>query len=115
MAEGWVKHFMAEQQRDDIRVFSAGSSPLGHIPTETIQCMAEVDVDISDQSSKAIADLPQKHFDVVISLCGDRCPFVPGEQHIDWPIDDPYGLDADAYRAAREDIKQRVLQLLQEV
>jgi len=115
IAEAWLKHFSETEGRSDIEVFSAGSHPLGYVPEITIQTMAEVDIDLSDHSSKTIASLPRQEFDYVISLCGDRCPYVPAEQHIDWPTADPFGGSPTAFQEIREQLKQRVLKLLQEI
>ena len=112
MAEGWLKHFTAEQGREDIEVFSAGSSPMGSIPDETKAVMLEEGIDISEQWSKSVDDLARRDFDYVISLCGDRCPAVPTLKHIDWTIEDPIGQAIEVYRAVREELRERVKTLL---
>jgi arsenate reductase len=40
--------------------------------------------------------------------CGDECPYVPGLQRDDWPLDDPAGQPLERVRAIRDDIRQRV-------
>ena len=112
MAEGWLKFLAA---KTDIAVHSAGSSPLGHIPEETVAVMAEVGIDISEQWSKSIAELPRQDFDYVISLCGDRCPYVPAEQHVDWTIPDPIGQPIEAYREARDLLRKHIEAFLEKI
>lgn len=68
MAEGWLRHMATLAGRDELEVFSAGSSPLGSVPDETVLAMQEVGIDISSQWSKAIDELPTDEFDYVISL-----------------------------------------------
>ncbi len=115
MAEGWLRHLAQEVGRNDIQVFSAGSSPLGSIPEETTAVMLEAEIDISKQWSKPVDELPQEEFDYVISLCGDRCPYVPAEEHIDWKIDDPIGEPIESYRRTRDVLKERIINLLNEI
>lgn len=113
MAEAWLRHLAEVQGRKDIDVFSAGSNPLGSIPAETIEVMNEVGIDLAEHWSKSIEDLPQKKFDYVISLCGDRCPNVPATEHIDMPIPDPIGKPIEEFRKARDMLHERVKELLE--
>ena len=40
--------------------------------------------------------------------CGDECPFVPGLERDDWPLEDPKGKPLAQVRAIRDQIRQRV-------
>ncbi len=52
--------------------------------------------------------------DVVVTMgCGDECPFFPGKRYEDWELDDPAGRDVDAVRPIRDEIRERVVQLMQ--
>ena len=54
--------------------------------------------------------------DVVITMgCGDTCPIFPGKRYEDWELEDPAGKGVDSVRPIRDDIKQRVLTLLDEL
>jgi protein-tyrosine-phosphatase len=44
--------------------------------------------------------------------CGDACPIYPGKRYKDWDLPDPADLDLAAVRSIRDDIAQRVRQLL---
>lgn len=46
--------------------------------------------------------------------CGEACPYVPGLRRLDWPLPDPKGQSEEATKAIRDDIKQKVLQLIQD-
>jgi len=49
---------------------------------------------------------------MVITLgCGDVCPFVPAEEHVEWKIDDPKGQDISFFRITRDQIKDHVKKL----
>jgi arsenate reductase len=47
--------------------------------------------------------------------CGDACPVFPGKRYVDWEIDDPSGKPVDQVRPIRDDIEQRVRDLMAEL
>ena len=75
--------------------------------------MAELGLDISREFPKPLTDGKVQAADVVITMgCGDACPIYPGKRYLDWDLPDPAGLDLTAVRTIRDDISQRVQQLL---
>jgi protein-tyrosine-phosphatase len=51
--------------------------------------------------------------DVVITMgCGDACPFYPGKRYLDWELEDPAGKPLEVTRRIRDEIDERVRQLL---
>jgi arsenate reductase (thioredoxin) len=44
--------------------------------------------------------------------CGESCPFVPGLKTVDWALPDPKGQSVEAVRAIRDDIHERVKELI---
>ena len=100
---------------------SAGTHATAVRP-EAIAVMAEAGIDIGAQTSKSLEAFAGQTFDWVITVC-DRarreCPVVPGVQHTaHWGIDDPAEVSGDeearlaAFRAARDEIRNRVRLLL---
>jgi len=78
MAEGWARHLKG----DVIEAYSAGIEKHGMNPL-AVKVMAEAGVDIKDQKSKLIEELPSQEFDCVITLCGhadETCPVLPGRK-----------------------------------
>jgi len=52
--------------------------------------------------------------DVVVTMgCGDTCPLFPGKRYEDWELDDPAGQGLDAVRPIRDEIRARVVTLLE--
>lgn len=102
--------------KGSLHIYSAGSRPSGTVNPTAINVMQEVGIDISSNDSKGFDDLPVKKFNRVITLgCGDQCPFVPADTHIDWKIPDPKGHDLAFFRSVRDLIKQHVEQLVREI
>ena len=109
MAAGWLHHLAG----DRVHVYSGGSEPASEINAAAIAAMAEVGIDISAEFPKPWTDEIVRAADVVITMgCGDACPVFPGHRYLDWPVDDPAGLDLPAVRPIRDDIRQRVEQLI---
>jgi arsenate reductase (thioredoxin) len=47
--------------------------------------------------------------------CGDQCPYFPGKRYIDWELPDPKGQPIEQVRAIRDEIRERVAQLVDEL
>jgi arsenate reductase len=45
--------------------------------------------------------------------CGESCPVVPGLQREDWPLADPKGQPIERVREIRDQIRERVRQLVE--
>jgi len=112
MAEGFAKTL----GKDVVNAYSAGSKAIGKVNPDAIVVMKETGIDISLNKSKGFSDLPVKKFDYVITMgCGDVCPFVPADKHIDWKIEDPKGKPLEFFRKTRDQIKDNVLDLIRKL
>jgi arsenate reductase len=97
-------------------VRSAGSDPADQINPHVVQAMAEVGVDISREFPKPMTDEVVRAADVVITMgCGDACPIYPGKRYEDWEVGDPADQDLETVRAIRDEIAERVRELLGEI
>ena len=97
---------------DGVEAMSAGSRPSGVINPKAIRFMSEVGYDLASHASKSLDDI-HGEFDAVVTMgCGDNCPWVPAKRREDWALPDPKHLEGDAYRAVRDDIRERVRALL---
>ncbi len=112
MAAGYLMHLGAGR----INVLSAGSQPTDRINPVAVEAMKEEGIDITAEEPKLLTTDAVKESDVVITMgCGDACPIFPGKRYEDWQLDDPAGQGIDAVRAIRDDIKQRVTALIDEL
>ena len=99
-----------------VEVRSAGSAPAESINPAVREALLEEGIDISAETPKILTTEAVKDSDVVITMgCGDTCPIFPGKRYEDWELDDPAGKGVDSVRPIRDDIKQRVLTLLDEL
>jgi arsenate reductase len=112
MAAGFMKEFGAGK----VEVLSAGSAPKGSINPVAVQAMAEVGIDIANNTPKILTDDAVIASDVVITMgCGDTCKFYPGKRYEDWQLDDPAGQGIESVRIIRDEIEIRVKKLLAEI
>jgi protein-tyrosine-phosphatase len=112
MAAGLVK--LRSQGRVHVR--SAGSAPAEEINPAAVQAMAELGVDLSEEFPKPLTNDAVSAADVVITMgCGDACPIYPGKRYEDWELEDPDGKDLETVLRIRDEIDQRVQQLIGEL
>ena len=99
-----------------IEVRSAGSAPGERVNPAAVEAMAEVGIDISDQTPKLLTHEAVEASDVVITMgCGDACPIFPGISYRNWELEDPAGKGVEAVRPIRDEIKTRVEALIVEL
>jgi len=112
MAAGFMTHL----GQGRVEVLSAGSAPKDSINPVAVAAMAEVGIDISQNSPKVLTPEAVQQSDAVVTMgCGDACPFYPGKRYEDWVLDDPAGQGIESVRVIRDDIKVRVETLLAEL
>jgi glutathione/glutaredoxin type arsenate reductase len=111
MAEGFARQLGAGQ----VVVASAGLEE-SYVDPLAVQVMQEVGIDISQQTSKPLAQFNPADFDGVISLCGCGVNLPPEwldrEVFADWQLEDPEGQGIATFRMVRDQIKERVIELL---
>lgn len=114
MAEGFTKVL----GKDRVKVTSSGLASSEVDPT-TVQVMSEIGIDISHQTSKALSDFNPNDYDAVISLCGCGVnlpqEWVLREVFEDWQLDDPEGESIETFRRVRDQIKEKVSQLIEQL
>ena len=109
MAAGWLRHLAGEA----VEVFSGGSEPGEAVNPSAVALMAEAGIDISQAVPKAWTPDEVKAADVVVTMgCGDVCPVFPGTSYEDWEITDPAGRPVDEVRPIRDEIRDRVIDLM---
>ncbi len=95
---------------------SAGTTPGDRVHPEVIEVMRELGMDLSDRQPRLLTRELAQQADIVVTMgCGDECPFIPGKRYIDWDLPDPAGRPVDEVRATRDEISQRVNQLVTEL
>jgi arsenate reductase len=95
------------------RALSAGTTPAQHVHPEVITVMSELGIDLSDHTPQLLTRELAEQADLVITMgCGDECPYIPGKRYVDWDLPDPAGRPIDEVRGIRDEINQRIHELL---
>jgi len=112
MAAALLAHHAAGR----VHVRSAGSAPVDTISPVVVHAMAEIGLDLGHEFPKPLTDDVVAAADCVVSMgCGDACPVYPGKRYLDWALVDPHGQDLPTVRGIRDDLDQRVRDLLAEL
>ena len=121
MAEGLINARLGEH----LQSFSAGTKPSGYVHPKAVTVMQELDIDLSQNTSKNLDGFKGQYFDYVITVCGsakEDCPLWLDEagQKVHIGFDDP----ADAtgtedeilrvFRRVRDEIEDQVLGFLKQ-
>jgi len=128
MAEGLTRFLLEVEDKDDVKVMSAGTSAVvGFGPTiETIEVMQDMGVDVSAHLGQAVTDTLIEHSDAIFcmekihqELLVDMAPEAKEKIHLfkvfgnesaadDPNIPDPIGQPKEVYKACAQAIKEGV-------
>ncbi|GAA3491402.1 arsenate reductase ArsC [Streptomyces cremeus] len=112
MAAAWLTHLAGGR----VEVRSAGSDPGDQVNPAAVAAMAEVGIDISQETPKILTVDAVRESDVCITMgCGDTCPVFPGKRYLDWELEDPAGQGIEAVRPIRDEIRTRVEGLIADI
>ena len=97
-----------------VQAFSAGSRPGGKINPKAVMAMKELGYDLATHSSKSLDEVKEDApFDAVVTMgCGDACPWMPAQQHIDWQIPDPRDMEPIEFNEVRDMVGRLVIELI---
>ena len=111
IAEGFAKAL----GEGKIEVTSSGLEASRVHPT-AVEVMAEIGIDISNQTSDPLSNFKAEDYDAVISMCGCGvnlpAEWVTPEVFEDWDLEDPDGKPIETFHRVRDEIKERVTNLI---
>mgnify|MGYP006165352911 FL=1 len=109
MAQAFATIYGSEK----VKAYSSGSKPSGKINPKAIAAMGELGYDLTSHDSKSLDEIPQIEYEYAITMgCGDECPFVNAKNREDWQLPDPRHMEGEEFNKVRDEIKERVLELL---
>lgn len=95
---------------------SAGSRPAERVHPEVVEVMRELGFDVAEREPQGLEPSHLEWADHVVTMgCGDECPVVPGKRYQDWELPDPAGRPLDEVRNVRDEIGERVANLVAEL
>lgn len=111
MAEGFFKKYAPREYE----AISAGTMPVSEINPLAVQAMSEVGLDISTQKSKEITENMIRNSSNIVNMgCMDKesCPTLFLQNLLNWNIEDPKDKPIEKVREIRDEIEQRVKDLV---
>ncbi len=119
MAYAFAKRERAQRNLEDaIDLITGGTRPAAHVHEEVVDTMAAVGIDIADQTPQAITIDETQASDYVITLgcsANDVCPAGWVGNNREWDLIDPEGKAPETVAAIRDDIRERVQGLFNEI
>ncbi|MCI0157102.1 metalloregulator ArsR/SmtB family transcription factor [Leifsonia shinshuensis] len=101
---------------DRVVVRTAGSEPADAVRSTIVTVLDEVGTPLGGEFPKPLTDEAVRAADYVITMgCGDACPIYPGREYLDWDVPDPVGQPLATVREIRDDIEDRVRDLLNRI
>lgn len=98
------------------RAESAGTFPAEKVHPLAVRAMEEVGLDISSATPKSLDVGRLEEYDRIISFgCIARAAFPARERLEEWPLPDPGKGDIEMMREVREEIRRRVVSLLEDL
>ena len=92
---------------------SAGTEPGEHVHSVVVDVMREVGIDLSRNTPQRLTDDLARGASLLVTMgCGESCPYVPGLRREDWPLKDPKGQPIEVVRRIRDEVQERVAQLV---
>jgi arsenate reductase len=111
MAAAWFNR-LADSSK--ARAISAGTDPGPHVHPEVVTAMREVSIDLAGTATTKLTPELARQAQVLVTMgCGDQCPYVPGAERDDWPLEDPKGKPIEQVREIRDAIRDRVRALVE--
>ena len=114
MAEGFFKKYAP----NGFKSLSAGTKPVYQLNPIVVEAMKEVGIDISKQKSKELTDEMIRDSENVVNMgCMEKnfCPTMWLPKVIEWGLEDPKGQSIEKVREIRDEIEQRVKELVAEI
>jgi protein-tyrosine-phosphatase len=111
MAEGFFNKFAPK----GYKAISAGTKPVSQINPVAVDVMREVGIDISNQKSKDITEDMMRNSTKIVNMgCMEKgaCPTLLLHNVVDWKTEDPKGKSIEKTREIRDQIEQRVMELV---
>lgn len=96
------------------QALSAGTQPAGRVHPEVVEAMREAGIDLAGATPRLLTAERAAGARLLVTMgCGESCPVVPGLEREDWPLPDPRGQPIDRVREIRDQIQERVRQLVE--
>ena len=96
------------------QAISAGTTPAQHVHPEVVEVLRELGIDLAGAKPQLLTTELAAGTRLLVTMgCGEECPYIPGVEVQDWPLEDPKGKPIERVREIRADIEKRVAALVE--
>ncbi len=113
MAEAFANFYGKEK----LIASSAGNKPAEKVNSTMVEALKEKGIDVSMNKPKLLTFQMGQDADLIVTMgCNDQgiCPGPFFKPTVDWKLEDPKGKPIEKVREIRDEIEQRVKQLIAE-
>ena len=100
---------------DAVEIHTGGTHPANRVHEEVVEVMGEEGFDLSGRTPRKISTEELDSCDYVATMGCSTLDLDAAVDVRDWALDDPAGEDMDRVRAIREDVRNRVRVLFDEI
>jgi len=100
---------------DEVEIVTGGTDPADHVHEEVVEIMRELDIDLSDRTPREVSTEELEACDLVVTMGCSTLSLEADVEVRDWALPDPDGEDHDAVREIRDDIRDRVASVFDDV
>ncbi|NKE36385.1 low molecular weight phosphatase family protein [Natronococcus sp. JC468] len=100
---------------DAVEIVSGGTHPAESIHDVVREAMAEEGFDLSDRTPREVSDSELEACDYVATMGCSTLELDADTDVRDWDLEDPHGKDLERVREIREDVRERVEALFDEL
>jgi protein-tyrosine-phosphatase len=116
MSTAFAEREVAERGLGDhVEVVTGGTDPADHVHPEVVEIMQELDIDLSDRVPREVSDEELSACDLVVTMGCSTLSLDADVEVRDWALSDPDGQDLDAVREIRDDIRDRVAAVVDDI
>ena len=108
MAEGFANLY----GKDVLIATSSGLAPTEIVVRDTIECMREKGVDLSNHFPKRYDPFLSATYDLIVNISGYDLPEPVDAPVRNWLVRDPIGQSEEVYRGSRDSLERQVMQLI---
>ena len=119
MSTAFAEH---ERERRDlgdvVEILTGGTHPAEHVHDVVVEVMREEGFDLSERTPRKISTAELKSCDYVATMGCSTLELDADDSDVDirdWALDDPDGKDLDGVREIRDEIRDRVSALFDEI
>lgn len=119
-----MAYAFAEQERDErgfhneVELIVGGTNPANQVHSEVIEVMQASGIDLSERTPREVTAEELQDSDYVITMgcsADDVCPAGWGGENRDWGLHDPHGKSISEVTTIRDEIRDRVSDLFDEI